>query len=95
MVSISADECAENPAALPVNLTATFTARVAGTNQNVTWQVDQITGGNSTVGTITQAGVYTAPGNVPDPPTVVVDAVSIANPDAVGKQSLQISRVSP
>jgi hypothetical protein len=89
-VSISADECT-NPAALPVNLTATFTARVTGNKQNVTWQVNQITGGNGTVGTITQAGVYSAPANVPDPPTVVVDAVSVANPQAVGKQSITIT----
>ena len=89
-VSISVDECT-NPAALPVNLTATFTPHVTGTNQNVTWQVNQITGGSSTVGTITQAGVYTAPANVPDPPTVVVDAVSVANPDAIGKESITIT----
>jgi hypothetical protein len=91
-VSISADECT-NPNAIPVNIgaTAMFTAQVTGSNQNVTWQVNQITGGNSSVGTITQGGLYTAPANVPNPPTVVVAAVSVANPDVIGKESITIT----
>src|SRR4051812_46345247 len=39
-----------------------FTSAVAGTtNTGVTWSVDGVTGGNSTVGTITTAGLYTPP----------------------------------
>src|SRR3984885_1681235 len=39
-----------------------FTASVTGTsNQSVTWSVNGVAGGNATVGTITNTGVYTAP----------------------------------
>ncbi|MEQ1473265.1 MAG: hypothetical protein ABLQ96_05565, partial [Candidatus Acidiferrum sp.] len=42
----------------------TFAATVTGsTTTTVTWEVDTIPGGNSTVGTITAAGVYTPPGS--------------------------------
>ena len=42
--------------------TAQFTATVLGTNNTaVTWSVDGISGGNSTVGTIGSDGLYTAP----------------------------------
>jgi hypothetical protein len=47
---------------LPVGGQAQFTATVQGTsNPAVTWSVDSVTGGNSTVGTIASAGLYTAP----------------------------------
>ena len=90
-VTISADECT-NTAAVLINTSTTFTAQISGlTNQDVTWQVNQIAGGNSTVGTITAAGVYTAPASVPNPATVVVSATPVADPSTVGKQSLTIS----
>ncbi len=42
--------------------TVRFTASISGVKSgNVTWAVDGITGGNSTVGTITATGVYTPP----------------------------------
>jgi hypothetical protein len=51
---------------------------------NVTWQVNGVTGGNSTAGTITAAGVYTAPPTPPasaNPPvTVAITATSVADP---------------
>lgn len=60
--------------------TQTFAAAVTGsTNTAVNWQVNQIAGGNSTVGTITTAGVYTAPASVPSPAMVTVTAVSQAD----------------
>ncbi len=41
----------------------TFHAQICGANDtnSITWSVDNITGGNSSVGTISSAGVYTAP----------------------------------
>jgi hypothetical protein len=57
-----------------------FTATVTGsTNTAVTWQVNNIAGGNSTVGTISSTGNYTAPASVPSPATVTVKAVSQAD----------------
>lgn len=45
--------------------TQQFTVSVQGqTNPSVTWSVDSIAGGNSTVGTINAQGIYTAPASV-------------------------------
>lgn len=57
-----------------------FSAIVSGnSNMEVTWQVDGIAGGNSTVGTISSSGLYTAPAAVPSGGAVTVTAVSEAN----------------
>lgn len=72
----------------------TFTAGVDGTtNTAVIWKVDNITGGNATVGTISSAGVYTAPATVPTTPTVTVSAVAVADPSR--SDSAQITLTSP
>jgi hypothetical protein len=77
--STNISSIAISPAAITVGLNtqADFTASVTlanstiSTNTAVTWQVNAVTGGNSTVGTIassttdTNVGVYTAPGVVP------------------------------
>ncbi len=39
---------------------------------SVTWQVNTVIGGNSTVGTISSDGLYTAPTSAPNPSTVTV-----------------------
>ena len=45
-----------------------FTATVTGTtNTAVTWSVNGVAGGNSTVGTISTSGAYTAPATAPEP----------------------------
>jgi hypothetical protein len=53
-----------------------------GDDEEVDWYVNDVPGGNSTVGTVTtsSAATYTAPGVVPDPPTVTIKAVSSENP---------------
>jgi len=61
-----------------------FMDQVTGTtNMTVTWQVNGVTGGNSTVGTISTAGLYTAPPTPPasaNPPvTVAITATSVAD----------------
>ncbi len=45
----------------------------------VTWTVNNIAGGNGTVGTISTTGLYTAPAGVPNPFTVTVSATSVAD----------------
>jgi protein gp37 len=68
-----------------------FVATVTGTsNTAVTWQVNGVTGGNATVGTIDTSGNYTGPANVPTPATVTVEAVSQAESSAVGTESFLI-----
>jgi hypothetical protein len=57
--------------------TVEFTATVTGTtNTAVTWSVNGVAGGNSTMGSISSSGGYTAPTTAPVPPTVVVTATS-------------------
>jgi YVTN family beta-propeller protein len=63
--------------------TQQFTVIVSGnSNQNVTWAVNNVKGGNSTVGTISTSGLYTAPATLPNPAAVVVSATSVASPSA-------------
>ena len=57
--------------------TQQFTATVTGTaNMAVTWAVNGVAGGNATLGTITTAGLYAAPGALPAPNTISVTATS-------------------
>jgi hypothetical protein len=58
-----------------------FTATVNGTgNTAVTWQVDNANGGDSTTGTVSTSGLFTAPSALPVPATASVTAVSQADP---------------
>lgn len=67
-------------ASVPAGETQQFTATVTGTtNTAVAWSVNEIAGGDATVGTITSTGLYTAPAAVPSPATVSVKATSAAN----------------
>jgi hypothetical protein len=67
-------------AAVQSGKTQQFSARVSGTTDTgVVWQVNGVTGGNSTVGTITTSGVYTAPSVVPNPAAVAVTAIACAD----------------
>src|ERR1035438_3910733 len=70
-----------------------FSATVTNTtNTAVIWQVNGIVGGNSTFGTITAAGLYTAPSTVPAPnPVVTVTAVSVADPTKSDSASVTVT----
>lgn len=58
----------------------TLTATVTNTaDASVTWSVNGIAGGNSAIGSITSAGVYTAPTDLPSPATVQITATSHAD----------------
>ena len=66
-------------ATVTIGQTTNFSATVSNTtNTAVTWNVNGVAGGNSSVGTISAAGVYTAPGRVPSG-TVSVSATSAAD----------------
>src|ERR1700687_4775436 len=68
-----------------------FTATVTGTsNTAVSWSVNSISGGNSTLGTISNAGLYTAPQDLPNPATVTIKATSQASSTASGNVVLTI-----
>jgi hypothetical protein len=66
-------------ARVALGTTQQFTANVVGaTNSAVTWQVNGVAGGNDSVGTVSSAGLYTAPSAIPSPANVTVTAVSQA-----------------
>jgi serine protease len=72
----------------------TFTASVTNaSNTTVTWLVNGIQGGNSTVGTVTAGGVYQAPANVPSPAVVTVSARSVEDP--AKSASAQVTITAP
>ena len=68
-----------SPATVSVNVVTTqqFQDFISGGTNNVTiWQVNNITGGNDTIGRIDSNGLYHAPTAVPSPATVTVAAIS-------------------
>lgn len=68
-----------------------FTDSVTGTaDQRVTWAVNGIVGGDATVGTITPAGLYTAPTKAPRLPIVAIEARSQADPTKAGTATVII-----
>src|SRR6202042_238161 len=57
-----------------------FTATVSNAaNQSVIWNVNGIAGGSALVGTISAAGLFTAPQILPQPASALVQAVSQAD----------------
>jgi uncharacterized protein (DUF1800 family) len=62
-----------------VQLTATVTN---ASNPAVNWQVNGVPGGSTATGTISTAGLYTAPSTIPSPNTVSITAVTQATPAA-------------
>lgn len=66
-------------ATVTTGLTQKFSASVTNTsNTAVTWQVNSVTGGSATTGTISAAGLYTAPATIPTG-AVTVKAISAAD----------------
>lgn len=72
--------------------TQAFTATVANTtDDSVTWEVNGIAGGNSSIGTITSAGVYTAPATVASSTQVQIMAVLNADQSVSSATNLSIT----
>jgi hypothetical protein len=74
---------------------ATYAISIIGSPSSdaVTWAVNGIVGGNTTVGTISAAGVYKTPATIPAGGTVTITATSVAAPDVSG--SLTITLQNP
>jgi hypothetical protein len=71
-----------------------LTAKVTGLSAtSVTWAVNGKVGGNSTVGTISQTGLYTAPAAVPA--QTLVTAVSTENPSVTGADYINVLAPGP
>lgn len=85
----------------PTGGTQALTATVTGTGNPsiaVTWSVNGISGGNSTLGVITPTGAdsatYTAPPVPPSPTTVTVTAASVADSSKSASASVTITCAS-
>lgn len=78
---LSAITISPSSAVLSTTATKQFTAVMSGAPApGIAWSVNGIGGGNATVGTISVAGLYTAPAAVPSPSTVTVTAMRTDDP---------------
>ena len=82
------------PTAATVQLgtTKAFTIAVSGTaNTAVTWSVNGVAGGSTTLGTIDATGLYTAPATMPSVNTVTVRASAVANPSSTAQAAVTLT----
>jgi len=73
-----------------------FSASVSGSsNTSVTWSVNSIAGGSSTLGTVDSSGNYTAPPTLPSPNTVSLTATSTADTTKSASSAVTLLNPSP
>ena len=93
-ISISISPCVD--VRVPAGSTLQFSALGEEiTDTSVTWSVSGPGCSKSDCGTISDGGLYTAPANIPTPPTVVVEAKSRSDPSVTGKTRLTVVKGSP
>lgn len=82
---------------IEIGETQQFTVEVQGTgnfDSSVNWFVNDVQAGDSTIGTISWTGFYTAPSAIPEFSTVTVKAVSAQDSSKFGTASATIADVS-
>lgn len=80
-----------NAASVFLGAVQQFSATVTGSsNPAVTWTVNNLPGGNATMGTISAAGLYIAPANLPMPAMVSVQAISAADPSRTATANVTV-----
>lgn len=82
------------PTSAPIGQTSQCAATVSGTgsySSAVTWNVAGVQGGNSTVGTISSTGLYTAPAAVPATNPVTITAISIQDNTKSGSAMITVT----
>lgn len=82
-------EIAPAEATVAAGATQQFTA-TADDGSDVTWQVNGVPGGNGELGTISAAGLYTAPPLPPPGGSVTIKAISRADTSLTGRASARI-----
>ena len=76
--------------------TLALTVKVNNTsNQMVNWQVNGVSGGNATFGTVSAAGVYTAPAILPAAAAVLVTAISQEAATAKASVTINLQNAVP
>jgi hypothetical protein len=84
-----------SPTAFTVALNGSQQLTAAGSATPVTWSVNSISGGNTTVGTISPTGFYIAPSGFPTPGTITVTVTATSIADATKTASSTASVVYP
>lgn len=70
---------------------AQFSAAVVGIeDKTVDWAVNEIIGGNETIGTISEEGLYTAPSQIPEGASVRIMAMCAGDASVYGEASVTI-----
>ena len=95
LVPVASVSVSAPAASVAVNGTVQFAATVQNSNFGVLWQVNGNANGNSTLGTITAAGLYTAPAAVPSPAAVTISAILQSNTNVSGSAMLTITPPPP
>lgn len=93
-VAVTSVTASCSPSSVQTGNTSQCSAIVSGTgspNSAVNWSVGGVPGGNSTVGTISSSGLYTAPGAVPAANPVTVTATSVQDNTKSGTASVTIT----
>lgn len=96
--SLRAQSITLSPASPTVTVAKTlqFASHATGlTPDTVTWSAGGVVGGNSTVGTISATGLYTAPASAPPQNPVTVTATSTANTAIKGSTYVLIQGLGP
>ncbi len=83
------------PTSVEKGTTRQFSSYVAVSPNGVSWSVNGITGGNSTIGTVTGAGLYTAPALIPPANVVKIRATSTSQTSVFGESAVTISQPTP
>lgn len=82
------------PSTVMLGGTSQYAAAVKGSaDASVSWSVNGVTGGNTSIGSISAKGLYTAPAHAPDSATVTIKATSVASPAV--SQSLPVTLATP
>jgi hypothetical protein len=92
MVTVNGLVISPATAIVGANASQQFTAAIANvTSTPVTWSVDQVVGGNATVGTISGTGLYTAPTALG---SHTITAAAVANSAITASASLTVTTIS-
>jgi hypothetical protein len=79
-------------ASLLLGNTQTFSATVTGAaDTTVSWSVNAIAGGNPTLGSISPAGIYTAPADLPPASAIQITATSNSDPTKFTTATLTVT----
>jgi TonB family protein len=87
-----------SPSDVPIPIGSTLQISASGkgvTDTSVTWRVSGSGCAKSACGTIFDTGPYTAPIDIPDPPTVIVEATSRTDAGITAKPKLTVVSANP